>query len=112
MFCADNGEVIADICVIGSLSQSEGTFLWAWANEAIPPQARRGLEGVREFGERNALGLLTRPEWPSDAAGGLEAAAVSGRILDARGVWVAPTGDVTLYFALSNFRSEDRRPEL
>jgi hypothetical protein len=104
VFSADNDEVIADICVLGSLSSSEGTFLWAWANEAIPLQARRGLEGVREFGERNALELLSRPEWPSDAAGGLEVAAVSGRILDASGVWVAPTGDVTLFFALSNFR--------
>ena len=29
-----------------------------------PPHARRGLERVREFGERNTLELLSTPEWP------------------------------------------------
>jgi hypothetical protein len=100
----DSDEVVADICVIGSVSEAEGTFLWAWANEAIPHQARRGLETVREFGENNALELLTKPEWPGGRSDGLEMAAVAGRVLDASGVWVAPTGDVTLFFALSNFR--------
>jgi hypothetical protein len=100
----DSDQVVADICVIGSVSEAEGTFLWAWANEAIPHQARRGLETVREFGENNALELLTKPEWPGGRSDGLEMAAVAGRVLDASGVWVAPTGDVTLFFALSNFR--------
>ena len=29
--------------------------------------------------------------------------AVAARVLNAEGMWVAPTGDVTLFFALSNF---------
>jgi hypothetical protein len=96
-------EVVADVCVIGSVSEVEGTFLWAWANEAIPHQARRGLERVREFGASNALELLTKSEWLGGRSDGLEMAAVAGRVLDASGVWVAPTGDVTLFLALSNF---------
>ena len=103
-------QVSADICVLGSVSISEGTFLWAWANEAIPTQARRGLERVREFGEENALGRLTQPEWSGDRADGLEMTAVAARVLNADGVWVAPTGDVTLFFALSNFRRGSSRP--
>jgi hypothetical protein len=101
--CSDD-EVVADICVIGSVSETEGTFLWAWANEAIPHQARRGLETVREFGDSNVLELLTKPEWPGGQSDGLEMSAVAGRILDAAGVWVAPIGDRTFFFALSNFR--------
>src|SRR5262245_12651966 len=104
VFGSTAGDVVADICVLGSVSRSEGTFLWAWANEAIPPQARRGLEQVRAFGESNRLALLTKPEWPGAVADGLEMAAVAARVLDAAGVWVAPTGDVTLFFALSRFR--------
>jgi hypothetical protein len=104
VFRLDSDEVVADICVIGSVSEAEGTFLWAWANEAIPPQARRGLETVREFGDSNVLELLTKPEWPGGQPDGLEMAAVAGRVLDAAGVWVASIGDVTLFFALSNFR--------
>lgn len=104
VFPSEGDEVIADICVLGSLSVSEGTFLWAWANEAIPSQARRGLERVREFGEENGFEPLTKPEWSADRADGLEMTAIAARVLDAAGVWVAPTGDVTLFFALSNFR--------
>ena len=105
VFSSGGNQVIADICVLGSVSEAEGTFLWAWANDTIPEHARRGLERVREFGDRNDLGLLTKPEWPGGGCDGLEMAAVAGRVLDAAGVWVAPTGDVTLYFALSNFRT-------
>ena len=102
VFRPGRDEVVADICVLGSVSEAEGTFLWACANETIPEHARRGLERVREFGHRNELELLTKV-WPGGRSDGLEMAAVAGRVLDAAGVWVAPTGDVTLFFALSNF---------
>jgi hypothetical protein len=104
---AETGAVVADICVVGSASGSEGTFLWAWANEAILPHARRGLERVREFGESNGLELLIKPGWTGGQAEGLEMAVVAGRVLDAEGIWIDSTDDVTLFFALSNLR---RRP--
>ena len=110
VFPSTSDEVVADICMVGSVSVSEGTFLWAWANETIPTHARRGLERVREFGQSNALELLTKSEWPGGRSEGLEMAAVAAKILDAAGVWVAPGTDVTCFFALSNFRSGRGRP--
>jgi hypothetical protein len=35
-------------------------------------------------------------------------AAVASRILDADGVWIEETGDLTLFFSLSNFRKRLR----
>jgi len=104
LFRSDTADVVADICVVGSVSEAEGTFLWAWANEAIPCQARRGLEKVRAFGESNGLDLLTIPEWGGSRPEGLEMAAVAARVLDAAGVWIDACGDVTLFFALFRFR--------
>ncbi len=104
VFRSESDEVVCDICVIGSVSRSEGTFCWAWANAAIPSGAQRDLARVREFGRVEALELLVRPQWPGGRPEGLEMAAVAGRILDADGIWVAESGDVTLFFALSNFR--------
>jgi hypothetical protein len=104
VFRAAGGDVAADICVIGSVSRSEGTFLWAWANEAIPSPAQRGLASVREFGEAHALDPLTRSQCPGGRAEGLETAAVAGRILDADGVWIEDSADLILFFAMSNFR--------
>jgi hypothetical protein len=62
------------------------------------------LDRVREFGERNALELPIKPEWQGGRSDGLEAAAIAGRVLDADGTCIAPEGDVTLFFALTNFR--------
>jgi hypothetical protein len=104
VFRSEGDEVVSDICVIGSVSRSEGTFCCAWANEAIPSCAQHDLARVREFGRVRALELLITPQWPGGRPEGLEMAAVAGRILDADGIWIEETGDVTLFFALSNFR--------
>jgi len=104
LFPSDIDTVAADLCVIGSISESEGTFLWAWANDSLPEESKRGLDHVREFGRVNNLTRLIEAEWPGGSADGLEMAAAAARILDAEGVWVAPMNDVTMYFALRNIR--------
>jgi hypothetical protein len=96
--------VVADICAIGSVSEAEGTFCWAWANEAIPSTATRGLELVRAFGEAHDLPLLIMPEWPGGLADGLEMLAVAGRVQDANGGFVDTERGLTTLFTLSHFR--------
>jgi hypothetical protein len=96
--------VVADVCVVGTVSAAEGTFRWAWANEVIPPAAKLGLELVRQFGEAHDLPLLARSEWPGGRAEGLEMLAVAGRVQDACGGFVDVTGDLTLFFTLRWFR--------
>ena len=88
VFVSGERAVVADLAVVGSTSQVEGTFLWAWANETIPPEARKRMDEVRVFGEGHDLGLLTTAEWPGGRAEGLEMLAVAGRVLDAEGVFV------------------------
>ncbi|HKS64474.1 MAG TPA: hypothetical protein VJT13_22420 [Xanthobacteraceae bacterium] len=96
--------VVADLCLVGTASKAEGSFLWAWANDDIPAGAKRDLEKVRAFGEEFDLGLLVTPSQDGGRAEGLEALAIAGRVLDADGVWVDERGDLTLFFALFNFR--------
>jgi hypothetical protein len=106
VFRSPKDEVVAEICVVGSTSVSAGTFLWAWANDAIPSHARMGLEAVREFGLANALDRLTTAEWAAGPRDGLEMAAVACRVLDGAGTWTEPGGDVTLFFVLRNLRTQ------
>ena len=98
--------VVASLVLIGTTSEVEGTFLWSWANDAIPPAARQGLETVRDFGVRHDLALLTEPELKGGRPEALEALAIAGRILDAPGVFIDPAGDVTCFFVLTAFRVE------
>ena len=104
-FPSTDKAVVADLCVIGSSSVTQGTYLWAWANEGVPQTARRRLAEVRAFGEAHELPLLTTAEWRGGRAEGTEMLAVAGRILDAEGVLVVEKGDLTLYFALHRFRA-------
>ncbi len=101
--------VVADICVVGSVSGSEGTFLWAWSNEAIPRQAQERIGEVRTFGETHDLPLLTTAEWPGGRAEGLEMLAVAGRVLDADGVFVTADRDCLFFFTLHRFRTQPLR---
>jgi len=110
VFPSQGHSLMADITVVGTVSAAEGTFLWAWANEAMPAQSRRDIGKVRDFGVTNALGLLLTPEWPGGYPDGLEMAAVAGRILEGEGVWVDTSGDVTTYFVLSRIRLQSDPP--
>ena len=103
-FRGKDGDVIADLSCVGTASRSEATFLWSWANDAIPEAARKGIERVREFGRQNDLPLLTTSESPGGEAEGKEIVAIAARILDAEGVWIERSGDLILFFALCGFR--------
>jgi hypothetical protein len=102
-FERETDAVEARVCLVGTASEHKGTFLWSWANEAIPETARTGLEAVREFGARHDLSLLTTPEFKGGRAEGLEMLALSGRVLDAEGVFIDRRGDLTMFFALMKF---------
>jgi hypothetical protein len=105
--------VVADLCLIGTASMSEGTFQWAWADPTVPGIATAGLDLVRRFGEEHDLSLLITPEWPGGRSEALEMLAVAGRIQDAEGAFVDQTDDLTLCFTLRNFRqvTDDTRED-
>lgn len=109
-FRRDNGEVIASVCVVGTTSVAENTFLWGWANENIPAVARKHIERVQAFGARHQLQLLTTPEFPGGRPEALEMLAVAGRVLDAEGVFIHSVGDQTVFFSLSDFRASELSP--
>ena len=97
--------VVADVCVVGTVSKVTGTFLWAWANDAIPVAATRGLDVVRTFGITHDLALLTEPEWPGGRAEGLEMLAIAGRVQDASGGFIDGAGETVFFFTLHRFRT-------
>ena len=96
--------VVADLCLVASVSEAAGTFMWAWANDAIPDGAKRGLDVVRAFGVTHDLPRLTDPEWPGSRADGLEMLAIAGRLQDASGGFIDSAGELTLFFTLHRFR--------
>jgi hypothetical protein len=88
------------IVVIGTVSNDTDTFLWSWANETIPDQAKAGMERVFEFGKENQLGLLTEPVHDGGKATGQECLGIAGRILEGDGIWIDSTKNGFIFFVM------------
>ena len=93
-------EVIATVCLVGTSSDQEDSFVWSWANEAIPAQHGQALEVVHDFGRENQLALLTTPRLQGGKPVGMECLSIAARLQRAVGTYVDQQGDVALYFTI------------
>ncbi|MFT3815058.1 MAG: hypothetical protein QM740_17050 [Acidovorax sp.] len=93
-------EVVATVCLVGTTSGSEGSFVWSWANEAIPRQHGEALQAVHDFGREHRLALLTTPCIPGGRPEATECLCIAGRLQRAVGTFIDEQGDVTLYFTI------------
>ncbi|WP_370682432.1 DUF6882 domain-containing protein [Comamonas sp. GB3 AK4-5] len=93
-------EVVATVCLVGTTSDSENSFLWSWANEAIPPLHGQALEVVHDFGREHQLALLTTARIPGGRPEATECLCIAARLQRAMGTFIDQQGDVTLYFTL------------
>ncbi len=104
VFTTSERIVTTEICVVGTASESHDTFLWSWANDNLSCNVTKPLEIVRQFGKEHDLWLLTTDELSGGVSQGKECLAIATRILGAEGAFIDCTGDLTLFFTLSNFQ--------
>ena len=93
-------EVVAMVCLVGTSSDKDGSFVWSWANEAIPAQHGQALEVVHDFGREHQLALLTTPRIQGGRPVAMECLAIAARLQRAVGTYVDQQGDVALYFSI------------
>lgn len=93
-------QVLATVCLVGTTSEKEGSFVWSWANEAIPAQHGQALEVVHDFGRERQLALLTTARIPGGKPEATECMCIAGRLQRAVGTFVDQQGDVALYFTI------------
>ncbi|CAM5428347.1 Immunity protein 35 domain-containing protein OS=Streptomyces lavendulae subsp. lavendulae OX=58340 GN=SLAV_00430 PE=4 SV=1 [Streptomyces lavendulae subsp. lavendulae] len=86
--------------MIGSVSVSQQTWLWSWANESLPHAALGDMERVRQFGEENDYPVLPWPDFTYDPELVAEARMVAASVLDAEGLWAESMDDVQLHFMI------------
>jgi len=104
-------KVIATVQLVGTTSTRSHSWLWGWANESVPPTQTILLAEVRRFGEAESLTILTQPEWPDDEHHGWEMAAITTKIIGAKGAYRAPRGSGGYsYYAYTDLRFADQFP--
>ncbi|MHC5903476.1 DUF6882 domain-containing protein [Streptomyces sp. S6] len=88
------------LTMIGSVSVSQQTWLWSWANASLPHAAVGDMERVRQFGEENDYPVLPWPGFTHTPELVAEARTVAASVLDADGLWTESTDDVQLHFII------------
>lgn len=102
---ANGPRLVGDIQVLGSIGA--GDWLWGWANAKLPPQSLEAANAVRAFGAENGVEELTCDVLHNDdpAELGWMLAAIAARIVNAEGVYSAPTEDGAVYLLIRSFKS-------
>ncbi|MEU4607839.1 DUF6882 domain-containing protein [Kribbella sp. NPDC023972] len=100
----------ARLTLIGTVSLTESSWLWSWANDSLPPAAIGDMHAVREYGESNGYPVLPWPSFNHHPGLVKEARVVSAAVLDAAGLWTDQAGDIQLHFLLHDLSGV--RPEL
>ena len=114
VFDAPLHEVVATVCLVGTSSEADGSFVWSWANEAIPVQHGQALEVVHDFGRENGLALLTTARIPGGKPEATECMCIAAKLQRALGTFVDDRGDVALYFTILHLQvalPQDSHPQ-
>lgn len=97
--------VVAQIQAVGTTSAISGTWLWAWANESIPPNMTQKLTAVRAFGLAEEIAELTEPSLPDDEYLGWEVTSLVARLTAAKGAYRCPNENGFLYVIYTEIQS-------
>lgn len=101
---SENGvaKVLATIQVVGTTSVSGGTWMWGWANESLPPNVKKEVARVREFGQAENIPELTKAVLPDDEYIGWGMTAVAAKLLGVRGAYRCPGSNGFVYVVYSS----------
>jgi hypothetical protein len=88
------------LTMLGSVSASEGNWLWSWANPSLPAAVLGDVDKVRRYGEANGFHLLAWEVFHSHLEFVSEVRAVAASVLDAEGLWTDTSGDLQLHFVI------------
>ncbi|PTX99569.1 hypothetical protein DB346_17195 [Verrucomicrobia bacterium LW23] len=98
-----NRIVTAPAQIIGtydaSIDESNGSWMWSWANPSIEPQMAEDAEHVRTFGEHNRHRVLQRPSYDCTLDDGWTFAALAMHLNGRQGVYKGTDGDTHIFIA-------------
>lgn len=90
-------KMAARVQLVGSYSSAAKTWLWSWANPTIVESAREQVSKVREFGIAEGIPRLAEAKWSGEESDCWEMAAVSAKLLEAKGAYRCPVRSGFLY---------------
>jgi len=99
---AGGAKVEAEIQMIGSLSKTKGTWMWAWANPSVKGPVKTASRTVRRYGQQYRIRRLTTKEWAARTDDAWKMTAISARVLNARGAYHTEDEDGITYMVITS----------
>ncbi len=99
--------VEAKIAIVGTLISAQGVWRWSWANPSVDPKLSAPIDLVRQYGAENGLEKLTDRGWRAEEIDAWEMAAISNYLLQGKGVYGAPAGDLGVFVVITEIRKTE-----
>lgn len=103
-------KVVADFQFIGTLSTTQKTWRWAWANDSLLPIVTSQILEVKRFGELHDVPPLVQEEWDADEVDGWDMTALAVNLLQAEGAYRAPGGNGLSFLLLTHVGCSSQAP--
>ena len=87
---------------VGSFSTNTNTWNWSWDNKSTPEHVKKSMSMVKAFGETNSFNLLTQRLIDGDEYTGWAMTSISAKLLNAIGMYRAPSDHLFIYFIFTN----------
>jgi len=94
--------VTAEIDLVGSISSTSNTWLWAWANSSLSELKDNISIPVTEIGAESNFVKLTTPYWPADEVDGWQMTAICADILGSKGAYRTASETGFTYLIIRN----------
>ena len=102
---AGTPKVVARIQVVGTFSPKASFWLWSWANPGILDAVRQAVLKTRQFGEERGITRLLQPKWAARESDAWEMAALTGRLIDAKGSFHCPGPEGFTFMVFTDLRA-------
>jgi hypothetical protein len=101
---ADGRVAEAPAQAVGSYSEADRSWMWAWGNPSISEGLKRDSLRVRQYGEEHAIGRLTRAQWKADMEWAWSMTALTVKLCDAQGAYCGSAGPTRVFLAFGEVR--------
>ncbi len=89
--------VVADYQIVGSLSESSGSWLWSWDNPYLLEIVIRDIWGVKAYGDEYDMEKLVNPKWEANEKDAWDMTAIAANLLKAKGAYSFKSDDIRVF---------------
>jgi len=101
---ADGMVAEAPAQAVGSYSEVDRSWMWAWENPSINEFLKRDALRMRAYGEEHAIGRLTRPQWRADMEWAWSMTALTAKLCDAQGAFCGSAGPTRMFLTFGEVK--------